>query len=119
MNEDQKPLTAKSPLERVKERLEDLQNSMPRGTGITSKQMTDAPILAVYVWCNGHLWYPQLLAKRLKREDLEIVSPDWILNGRWQNRNLTGIVVDHALGTWFRYPRRFEDLLRIALSNVR
>jgi len=68
----------------------------PRGTGRTSAQMREAPADATFVWCNGHLDYPRILAKRLGRDDLVIVGPN---DGRAEDRG-TGraIVRDHALG---------------------
>jgi hypothetical protein len=68
-----------------------------RGTGKTTKQMQDAPPKAIYVWCNRHLDYPKNLARKLGREDLEIVSQSFIDMGRWRGRVFSGIVLDHAL----------------------
>lgn len=69
---------------------------MSRGRGFTTQQMIDAPHGATYVWCNGALWYPQTLARKLHREDLVIRPLSWL---QW--RNVAGykglhLVLDHA-----------------------
>lgn len=67
-----------------------------RQSGKTTKQMTDAPENAVFIWCNGHMAYPELLARAIGRDDLAI----WPLH-RLSARNLRGrkfsaLVLDHA-----------------------
>jgi hypothetical protein len=52
---------------------------------------------ALFVWCNGGLQYPKELARRLGREDLEIVSPDYITSDRWRGREFSDVVFDHAV----------------------
>lgn len=66
-----------------------------RDTGQTTEQMQGAPLGAVYVWCNTRLYYPRCLARFLRREDLVIVSPDW-LDRSAIGRPTSGLVVDHA-----------------------
>lgn len=68
-----------------------------RGTGRTTRQMQDAPRAAVFVWVNDHLDYPKQLAEKLGRADLEIVRPHWLSGGYWAGRELTGLVMDHAI----------------------
>ena len=46
-----------------------------RQTGRTTQQMVDAPVGAVFVWCDGHLGYPSVLAKTLGRDDLVLRPP--------------------------------------------
>ena len=41
-----------------------------RQTGRTTQQMLDAPVGAVFVWCNSALTYPKILAHGLQRDDL-------------------------------------------------
>lgn len=65
------------------------------GRGRTHSQMQEAPQKAVFVWVNGLLDYPKLLAHKIGREDLEIVAPYW-LEEHWRGRELTGLVIDHA-----------------------
>lgn len=67
---------------------------MERGTGMTTSQMYAAPQGAIYVWCNGHLSYPQLLARRLNRTDLTIVSEERLRDKLISARR--PVVVDHA-----------------------
>jgi hypothetical protein len=67
------------------------------GSGRTTKQMREAPHGAVFVWCNGQLFYPRDLARHLGRADLEIVSPDSMREyHRFMGRKLSGLVIDHA-----------------------
>lgn len=86
-----------------------------RGDGTTTRQMQEAPQGAVYIWCNGHLEYPQDLARKLGRQDLVIVSPHWLTDHRWVGRTLTGIRLDHATSL----EQRQWDELQIALTRVR
>lgn len=69
---------------------------MARQTGATTKQMETAPKGAVFVWCNSHTDYAIHLARKIGREDLQIVSPAWLEWGRWRGLELTGLVIDHA-----------------------
>ena len=69
---------------------------MARGTGETTRQMEDAPRNAVFIWCTGHTGYPQMLARKIGREDLNIVTPDWLASDKWRGLELTGLVLDHA-----------------------
>lgn len=66
-----------------------------RQTGITTRQMTEAPVGAVYVWVNSELSYPRRLALHLGRRDLQIVGPSWLNMPKFY-RHAAGIVVDHA-----------------------
>lgn len=65
-----------------------------RGTGRTSRQMTDAPVGAYFVWCNESSFYPQRLAERLGRTDLQILMPHQIRYRLAGTNN--PVVVDHA-----------------------
>jgi hypothetical protein len=65
-----------------------------RGSGKTTRAMLAAPHGAVFIWCSPHLDYPTQLAKHLKRDDLKIVSPEWMIDRRWAGLELTGIVRD-------------------------
>ena len=68
---------------------------MDRQTGLTTQQMQDAPKRAVFVWCNNRLEYPQALARKIGRDDLNIVSPYW-LESELIGKKFTDLVVDHA-----------------------
>ena len=68
-----------------------------RQVGNTARQMLAAPQKAVFVWVNHQLQYPRVLATRIGRHDLEIVSPSWLSDRRWLGREFTGIVLDHAV----------------------
>jgi hypothetical protein len=69
-----------------------------RGSGRTTRAMLDAPKGSVYVWVNHHLDYPRELARRLGRDDLNIVSPRQVEDqGRWAGMRLTDVRLDHAL----------------------
>ena len=69
---------------------------LERQVGNTTRQMQEAPQKSVFVWVNGHLDYPRQLAKSLGRDDLKIVSPDWLSDHRWFGLVFSGIVLDHA-----------------------
>lgn len=85
-----------------------------RGTGRTSRQMVEAPLGAVYVWCNAFRQYPCELARHLGRDDLEIVTPLWLAAASSRGRWLTGLVIDHALDT-----KWLEDRIDEARARVR
>lgn len=67
-----------------------------RGVGNTTRQLRSAPQKAVFVWVNHSLHYPRDLARKLQREDIEIVSPDWLTDKRWAGREFSAIILDHA-----------------------
>jgi hypothetical protein len=68
--------------------------------GTTTRQMTEAPIGAVYVWCNEKRGYPRDLARSLGRDDLRIISPFDVEHGYFRGRSVD-VVVDHATRlTW-------------------
>jgi len=50
------------------------QQAKNRQSGITTRQMLEAPENAIYVWPNSKLDYPNDLAKYLGRFDLTIIS---------------------------------------------
>jgi general stress protein YciG len=68
-----------------------------RGHGTTTSQMRSAPVGAVFVWLHDNLAYPRDIAKKLSREDLLIVSPSWLTEGKWRGLELTGVILDHAV----------------------
>jgi hypothetical protein len=67
-----------------------------RGTGRTTQQMTDAPLGAVFVWCNSALHYPEALARQLGRDDLVIRRLSWLERRNVMGRTFPGVIVDHA-----------------------
>jgi hypothetical protein len=67
-----------------------------RQTGRTTQQMNDAPLGAVFVWCNSHLSYPQAMAKTLERDDLVVRPLSWLERRNVMGRTFPGVVVDHA-----------------------
>lgn len=69
-------------------------NDNERRTGRTTRQMQEAPMGAVFVWCNDALTYPRLLAQRLCRGDLRIIGPSQ-LNERLRGYH-TVVIIDHA-----------------------
>ena len=75
-----------------------------RGTGLTTKQIEDAPKNSVFVWCNSHTYYPKRMAVDLGREDLRVVSKYWILRAdNYRGRNLE-VTFDHAF-----YPENARE----------
>lgn len=67
-----------------------------RGTGLTTQQMNEAPPGAVFVWCNGALYYPQALARKLGRDDLTVRPLSWLRPDNVMGREFSGVVLDHA-----------------------
>lgn len=91
-----------------------------RGSGHTTRQMVAAPKGAVFVWVNSHLQYPRDLKYFLGREDLILVSPDWLVDERWRGNEYSGIVIDHA--TRLNYRQReglLGALLRVKKSRTK
>lgn len=82
-----------------------------RGSGTTSKQMKEAPIDALYIWCNHDLFYPRELATRLGRLDLRIERPSFLSGDAWRRLYFTDIVVDHATA--------LNDEQRTAFNSIR
>lgn len=83
-----------------------------RQTGVTAKQMQDAPNGAIYVWVNGQLDYPRRLAENLNRTDLVIVSPGSVRLETVVGRRVA-LIVDHAC-RWTRGIAEAADYLRRA-----
>lgn len=68
-----------------------------RGTGQTTRQMQAAPQRAIFIWPVRHsMPYAKELAHKLGRDDLQIVTPDWLQDEKWRGLELSGIVIDHA-----------------------
>jgi hypothetical protein len=67
-----------------------------RQTWRTTQQMLDAPVGAVFVWCNSRTAYPQELAKKLQRDDLKVRPLSWLQPRNVIGRIFTGVIVDHA-----------------------
>ena len=72
---------------------------MSRGTSRTTQQLHAAPTNALFVWADNNLDYPNRLAEKLNRLDIEIVGPSILEYGakRLLGRTLSAIVLDHAL----------------------
>jgi hypothetical protein len=66
------------------------------GTGRTTQQMNEAPPGAVFVWCNGALYYPQSLARKLGRDDLTVRPLSWLRPRNVMGRDFSGVILDHA-----------------------
>ena len=63
----------------------------------TTDALRDAPPNAIYVWCNGMPAYPRDVCQRLKRDDIKVVTPQWLISGDWRGVNPDRVVLDHAL----------------------
>lgn len=84
----------------------------PRQTGITTRQIKNAPKDAVFIWRSFQsLSYPQEIAKREGRDDLRIVSLSWLEPRHWRGRRFPEIILDHACGEVMREQewRWYED----------
>lgn len=80
-----------------------------RQTGRTTKQMEAAPQKAFFVWCNHAFAYPKDLARKLGRQDLQIVGPRDV---HYMRGVSVPVVVDHAA------VLTAEDSARIADHNA-
>lgn len=69
---------------------------MDRQAGNTTRQMKEAPMGAVFVWCNSHVHYPQALSRALSRSDLVVRPMSWLDPRNVMGRSLQAVVVDHA-----------------------
>ena len=87
-----------------------------RGSGRTTKQMQEAPQNSIFVWVHHDLHYPKKLAEKIGRNDLKIVSPNWLLNG-WRGVQLSGLVIDHFVYT--SSTGEMRKLVEQALSRWR
>lgn len=66
-----------------------------RGSGRTSQQIKDAPVGAIFVWCNEGLSYVNALAEHLGRKDVKIVRASYYKIGYTAGLSRP-IVIDHA-----------------------
>jgi hypothetical protein len=63
----------------------------------TTEQLLAAPREAFFVCLTmGAVQLVRKLAGNLGRDDLTIVSADWLSGGRFRKRTVRGIVIDHA-----------------------
>jgi hypothetical protein len=79
-----------------------------RQTGRTTQQMLDAPVGAVFVWCNSAVLYPKILAHGLQRDDLVVRPLSWLERRNVMGRTFPGVVVDHAA----HYSAEAQEALR-------
>ena len=87
-----------------------------RGTGITTKQMKEAPQDAVYIWANSDLHYPKRLAHELGRDDLKIERPSCLEDERFfRGWHPSAVVLDHAMELNGKRQRGIDELV---YSNV-
>lgn len=84
-----------------------------RQTGRTSRQLSEAPPGAIFVWLSGNLAYPRALARFLGRTDIGFKPLEWLRWGSELGRGELKIVVDHAARS-FCDPRQAEliEMLR-------
>jgi hypothetical protein len=95
---------------------------MTRNAGITSRQISEAPKGALFIWPEHRtMHYAVALATHLKREDVEIASPN-VFEGagqRLRGRALPAIILDHATRLTDRQHavyREFQRLIEIRQS---
>lgn len=84
--------------------------STPRQTGITTRQMQNAPRGALYIWPNNQFGYPRALAASIDRQDLEIVSVGSLRVESIKGKRIQGFVIDHAV--------RFFPLSRLEICEA-
>ena len=89
-----------------------------RQTGITTRQIKNAPGHAIYVWCNSEIHYPRSLADDLGRKDLSIVRKSWVLNhDNYRGRRLR-IVFDHDYQPVTRIECEAHDRLICHINHL-
>lgn len=98
--------------------MSDAGNDYDRGTGRTTAQILGLPKNAHFVWCNEVLHYPRRLCERLRRSDVTVVGPSWVLNGNWMGCELTGVLVDHAYEDR-KNESRFWELFNGVKTRIR
>ena len=67
-----------------------------RGTGRTTKQLVDAKLFAIFVWCNNHLEYPKELLRKLSRIDVLVIGPNFLE----QSEQFRGKEMIHSESFW-------------------
>lgn len=92
--------------------LDDEDFALCQQAGTTTRQMLQAPVGAIYVWCNGNLHYPRGLAKHLGRDDLQVVPSSWLMPSCIATHGV--VVVDHAM-----YEHRFGPGMLGAIAALR
>lgn len=91
---------------------------MARRTGETTRQLTDAKLNAIFVWCNHYLEYPKDLARKLGREDIKIVAPSYICGQHFRGLEISELVLDHACFDTIPAKSSFWDELDYAKALV-
>lgn len=86
--------------------------------GTTTKQMEIAPKNAIFIWDNNHLIYPKHLARKLKRNDLTIVSKSWITEHNLKGKIFSGIILDHSVVLSEEQQNLFSFFCTAALIKI-
>ena len=89
-----------------------------RELGKTTQQMQSAPRHSIYIWpTRCSMGYAKHLAQSLGRDDLVLVTPEWLDSQRWRGLTLYGIVVDHAV--WLTPKQRIHlDSANFRISTL-
>ena len=88
---------------------------MDRNTGKTTQQIARLKHCGIFVWCNRFTYYPEQIAKKLHREDVQIKPLSWLRCENVYGRRFTDIDVDHAV---WAGPALSEDMMN-ALEYAR
>lgn len=91
-----------------------------RQTGRTSAQLKALKALkpnALFVWCNGDLYYPEKLAEHLGVKNIRIVKPMFIMDQAWRGLRFSEVVLDHAYHACNRHNATFQEYLAILRSK--
>jgi hypothetical protein len=94
-------------------------NDAIRQTGRTTKQLQALKPNALFVWCNGHMVYPKLLAMHLGREDITIVQPDYVVSDKWKGLHFSEVVLDHAYHSCNKWNLKFQANLIVLKERCR
>lgn len=87
-----------------------------RGTGTTTRQMLEAPVGSLFIWCSDNKRYPFELSLWLGRADLNIAPPSYLESSSWRGKRWPAVVVDHAAQLT---PYQMQNLTLLKASCIR
>lgn len=71
---------------------------MTRGSGRTTAQLKALPINSVFIVHDSNsVLYTLRLCSYLNRNDIRVVTPDWLTDRRWQGIRYSWIDIDHGV----------------------
>ena len=89
-----------------------------QGSDRTSRQMSEAPEGAFFVWCTGDVFYPRKLAAHIGRTDIIIKPRSWLSGNGWRGLERM-VVIDHHLMDLHKTHHEIEAVIGIRIRNDR